>query len=572
MRSLSVALLLGLAGTAAALGAAPVTTSCTTCHASADWFSGEDLAIVERFQDDVHARRGLGCQDCHGGNPAPTDDPAAAMDPSYRPNPYRGVAARADVPASCGRCHSDPVFMKRFRPDARVDQEREYWTSHHGRALRRGDDAVATCVDCHGSHGILEAHDPRAPVYPTRVAETCGACHADPRRMAGRRLPDGRPLPVDQLALWRRSVHAQALHEREDLTAPTCNDCHGNHGATPPGLDSIALVCGNCHGREADLFRASPKRQGFDAHQELLAEAGGEGCAACHAPPEPQAQVALHAFSECTTCHGNHAVVRPTIAMLSPLPATPCAFCHEGSGPLADEVPEPAAKALSYQTLRDALLAEASVQGIAEEERFDWLVDRAQELVTHTTEPASESGRRELRPEFARLFSKFRIGKRHFLYTDPVSDRPARGQVVGCQDCHDAGNADSRGGAVAADVLQRMREVIGLTARAERILLAARRGGVETRGALLSIDRAVDAEIELQVLVHTFAAGEGSAFAAKHADGVAHARAALDSGRAALRELGNRRRGLVVALAFVVLVLVGLALKIHELGRGGSDG
>jgi hypothetical protein len=71
------------------------------------------------------------------------------------------------------------------------------------------------------------------------------------------------------------------------------------------------------------------------------------------------------------------------------------------------------------------------------------------------------------------------------------------------------------------------------------------------------------------VLVHTFAAGEGSTFAAKHADGVAHAREALAAGRAALQELGYRRRGLMVALVFVALVLAGLALKIHQLGRSG---
>jgi cytochrome c7-like protein len=558
---------------AASSAAAPARTSCTVCHADASMFSGDAAKIVENFRKDVHAEVGLSCQDCHGGNPDPAlaEDPTA-MDPAFKANPYRGKPERKDIPGFCGRCHSNPDYMKRFRPDIRVDQEREYRTSYHGQALAKGDTKVATCVDCHQVHGILRIGDPRSPVHPKQVAETCKSCHADAKRMAGYKLADGRPLPVNQYALWRQSVHAHALLDREDLSAPTCNDCHGNHGATPPGVGSVAFVCGQCHGREAQLFRASPKQAGFQNHNDLLATAGDQGCAACHEPPDPQAAVkTIHGFTECTTCHTNHAVVRPTVAMLSRLPETPCAFCHEGTGPLAKDVPEPPEKWENYQRTRDALLTAAAQLGFKGEDRFDWLVDRAQALPTHTLteEGGAAAAPPALRPEFERLFTKFRIGKVHFSYTDPATGKPVRASVVRCSGCHSPSpqvGGEPVGLRTGEAMLARMRELTGLTARAERILLKARRGGVETRKALQDIDGAVDDQIELEVLVHSFVGGPQGAFAKKQVEGTAHARAALAAGQQALDELAFRRRGLQISLALIVLVLIGLALKIRQIG------
>jgi len=556
---------------AAAEGAAAAVTSCTICHGDADMFGDEVVArIVGGFADDVHGSVGLSCQDCHGGNPDPAlaDDPDA-MDPDFAANPFRGVPQRAEIPDFCGRCHSDAAFMKRFQPDARVDQETEYWTSQHGMLLRQGDDKVATCVDCHGVHGIRGPDDPRSPVHPTQVAETCGGCHASPEYMAGYTLPDGRPLPVDQLARWQRSAHAHALIDREDLFAPTCNDCHGNHGATPPGLDSISFVCGQCHGREATLFRGSRKQQGFEEHNGFgLADLGPQGCAECHEAPEPQADYASPGhFSECSTCHGNHSVVRPTVALLAPLPETPCALCHEPVGEVAAAFPEAPGTEATYRAVRDGLLARAADQDLAGDERFDWLVDRAHELPNHTVTGQGGEGA-ELRPEFARLFDKFRIGKTYHTYVDPATGETVRERITRCTDCHAAEPAlgESDGYDTAKAYLTGMQELTVLAARAERLTLHARRGGVEVRDALLDLDHAVDAQIELEVLVHGFNAEPDGAFQKKQAEGIGFARSALEASQAALGELAYRRRGLAVALVFILLVLVGLAFKIRQIG------
>jgi cytochrome b6 len=514
--------------------APPVKTSCVSCHTS-EMFDAAAQAKLKHFGDDVHAKLGLSCHDCHGGNPDPrlAEDPMGAMDPAYKPNPYVGKPERTKIPDFCGKCHASAMFMKRFNPDARVDVVSEYWTSKHGQQLKTGNANVATCIDCHGVHGILQKTNIAAPIYPTHVAETCGRCHANER------------------ARWQPSVHANALLVKGDLSAPTCNDCHGNHGAAPPGVESVAFICGNCHGREAELFRKSAKFTGFQQHNELLAT--GAKCADCH-EGKPAAKIALHQFSECVTCHENHGVVRPTVALLGNLPSVPCAFCHEGSGPLANVEAEPAAKREHYRRLRDGLLAAAKAQGLDGDARFDWLVDQAQQLPTHVIE--GPAGKKALRPEFARLFEKFRIGKTHYTYVDPVTKKTIAVAVRRCNDCHDENSTPKQ-------YLAGMSLLTGLTARAERVLLHGKRGGVEVR-AQNDLDAAIDSQIELEVLVHSFDAK--GAFAEKQKEGVMHASAALNAGTKALGELSYRRKGLLAALGVIVLVLGGLIMKIRELG------
>jgi hypothetical protein len=351
-------LVLALLVSGGGAAAAPRATSCTICHENADVAGAESPAIVAHEQSGVHQAAGLSCHDCHGGNPDPAlADSLEAMDEQYAANPFRGTPKRAEIPAFCGRCHSDPAFMKRFKPDARVDQEREYWTSRHGELLQQGDVQVATCIDCHGTHGMLRPADVASPVHPKHVAETCSRCHSDATRMAAYRLPDGQPVPVDQYARWRQSVHADFLLGREDLSAPTCNDCHGNHGAQPPGLESVAFVCGQCHAREAELFRASPKKPAFEGHAELMADASEAGCADCHDLPQAPLRRTV-AFTECTTCHGNHGIARHRSDAV-PATETPCEFCHEPAG--GDERSSRSAAACSAATKRCGTAPRAGV-------------------------------------------------------------------------------------------------------------------------------------------------------------------------------------------------------------------
>ncbi len=540
-------------------------TSCTLCHTRAEIAGEGSPAIVEHEQTGAHAAAGLSCHDCHGGNPDPRlAEDIAAMDEHFAASPFVGAPTRAEMPRFCGRCHSEPETMKRFKPDARVDQEREYRTSRHGQRLNAGDTGVATCVDCHGSHGILPPGDTRSPVHPQRVAETCARCHADAARMEGRRLPDGRPLPADQYAQWRRSVHAELLLERGDASAPTCNDCHGNHGATPPGIDSVAFVCGQCHGREAELFRASPKAAGFEAHADYMKQAGATGCAGCHPASSPAAKLGTVAFTQCTSCHGNHGIIHASVAMLEPLPPKPCDFCHEAIDPEGKLIEASAGVQERYEATAAALLEQASAKGLDGAARFDWLVDRALEIPAHAMGQAETSGAPRLGLAFSRLFKKFRIGKTHYTYPASGGEQ-VRVDLVRCGGCH--AEEDAGGIETATSFVDHMRRLTTATARAERMLLAAQRGGVSVRDVAPHLDAAVTAQIELEVLVHTFSGAPDGKFLVRHREGMQHAERALAGARGALDELGTRRRGLMVFLGLLALVLIAMVLKIRQISR-----
>jgi hypothetical protein len=284
--------------------------NCVLCHTDSDVQSPEQLFSpapaahqspahlnLNDFVQGIHFRRGLSCAGCHGG------DPAAEVGHSFvKEWPEKGRQTnRAWIVYFCARCHSDPVFMNQFNPSLPTDQLAKFKDSPHGRVLLQEQDRRAPqCVSCHGVHGIRPARDPQSKVYAKRVPETCGACHADPKVMAGFTLPDGSPLPTHQLEQYRTSVHGQALLARGDLGAPACNNCHGNHAALPPGVSAVSRSCSLCHSANASLFDGSKHKQAF----------------------------AQHRWPECGQCHGEHAISKPHDGMLGTGPRSLCGPCH----------------------------------------------------------------------------------------------------------------------------------------------------------------------------------------------------------------------------------------------------
>ncbi len=329
---------------------------CLTCHEAV---GGKAVTL---FQHDIHRSKGVSCAGCHGGNPD-AEEMERAMDKraGYIGVPHgdeisarcarchadgvmmkqlhsslptdqfdnllgsvhgklsttgreriaqcttchgaHGVAAVKDpkspvhplnVVRTCAQCHSDASFMRRYNPSLPVDQLEKYRTSVHGLRNAKGDGKTAACASCHGSHGILSATDVKSKVYPTNLPATCAACHASASYMSGY------PIPTDQFEEYAKSVHGVALLQKHDLGAPACNKCHGNHGAIPPGVESISKVCGTCHALNADLFSASPHKKAFDDLK----------------------------MPECETCHGNHEIVAATDALIGIAPGAVCRKCH----------------------------------------------------------------------------------------------------------------------------------------------------------------------------------------------------------------------------------------------------
>jgi predicted CXXCH cytochrome family protein len=265
--------------------------SCVTCHLL---LGDERLAKPARdFADDIHQAKGLTCAACHGGDPH-----AAGVEAMASAKGFIRAPAHRQIPTVCGKCHSDALFMKQYNPQMRIDQAAEYRTSVHGHRLATlNDQKVATCASCHTAHSILPASDARSTVYPLHVPATCAHCHADAAYMSAY------GIPTDQYRKYTASVHWTALAKNSDMSAPACNDCHGNHGAVPPGVTSVANVCGQCHSLQADNLEHS-------AHAPIFVAIGAPGCA---------------------TCHQKHEIHPTSDQMLGASGSAVCAACHEES-------------------------------------------------------------------------------------------------------------------------------------------------------------------------------------------------------------------------------------------------
>lgn len=300
------------------------TNSCIACHREI----GDELqAPVEAFEQDIHKQFGLSCEECHGGNPA-EEDIDLAKDKSFK-----GAPERSRIPEFCASCHSDSTYIRGYNPSLRVDQLALYWTSQHGELLKHGDTKVAVCTDCHGTHGIQAATHPKSWTFPWNLPQTCSRCHSDKDYMKDYKIP------TNQWDAYKQSVHAHALFEKKDLSAPVCNDCHGNHGAAPPEVTSIAFICRQCHPSTGELFSQGPHKEAYDKM----------------------------GISECEACHGNHKILPPSDEMLGTGEKAVCIQCHEpGSNPyqIASRIKEKLDEFIEKMRQADNLLEQADRQGV----------------------------------------------------------------------------------------------------------------------------------------------------------------------------------------------------------------
>lgn len=264
---------------------APKEDQCYKCHKEI-----ENLP-KDFSENDSHRHANLACSSCHGGDPN-SDDQEISMSPSRG---FIGIPKKKDISKFCGKCHSDIDFMRVYQPRIATDQVSQYYTSLHGKKLLLGDENVADCSSCHSAHRILPAKDPRSTVYKLNVPNTCNTCHGNADLMKKYNLSNN---PLEE---YSKSVHGEALLKNKDLGAPACNDCHGNHGAMPPGITSISHVCGTCHGSNMEYFNATKIAKIFE-------ERGLHGC---------------------EQCHSHHAILKPTDEMIGVGKESKCMDCHK---------------------------------------------------------------------------------------------------------------------------------------------------------------------------------------------------------------------------------------------------
>ena len=330
---LALLVVLALAGTARA-----AVDTCVACHVK---LKDRELARqVGEMEGDVHQRAGLSCHSCHGGDPTVgMDDRFDSMDATKG---YIGVFPPANAAAMCARCHADAQAMARSTRNLPTSQWLEFKASRHGQLTMSGDKRSATCSSCHRAHGVFEPGDPRSSVSPAHEPRTCGACHADPKRVQ----------KTDQLARYENSVHWRAARTAKDRSAPVCHDCHGSHAQVPHGLSSVEEACGKCHAMERQIFQRG-------AHVKKLG-AGG-----------------------CVKCHAEHDVQEASDRLLGA--AGPCLQCHDKAGRARDMALELAARLGALQGVVDRVssdLAPMALKGIPTRECEEALDQGLDELRT----------------------------------------------------------------------------------------------------------------------------------------------------------------------------------------------
>jgi uncharacterized membrane protein YfcA len=146
-----------------------VAETCSGCHAEA----------FEAFTGGIHGKRlaegsafAPTCTHCHDVN-------ALLAEGEHLP-----PTAPGKVVFTCAECHEDPAVTR--GTDLHGGVVESYERTFHGLAYGHGVTDIATCVSCHGYHGVLPSSDPAAPTHPTNIETTCRSCHdqVDPARIA----------------------------------------------------------------------------------------------------------------------------------------------------------------------------------------------------------------------------------------------------------------------------------------------------------------------------------------------------------------------------------------------------
>lgn len=312
--------------------AAQTRSDCLTCHGEKSLTTtrkGRTVPLFvngKNFSESVHGE--LECVACHEG-----------FKPDQLPH------AKKIAPVKCQNCHDGEQFEK-------------YQKSVHATA-------DVQCAACHTTHEIRKLTDGDPAVRKQFVQEVCTTCHAD------------------QNAKFMDSDHGRAL-AAGTLGAPSCIDCHDEHGVMAVADDSantnrknVAAMCEKCHidnpsvrekvassaafisSYENSIHGQAQKRGNTDAATCTDCHGGHEmkkgsnpsslvakknvaaTCGQCHLDVLAQYKESIHGTAvargvkesaTCTDCHGEHNILSPKDAQ-SPVSARNvsrqvCSPCH----------------------------------------------------------------------------------------------------------------------------------------------------------------------------------------------------------------------------------------------------
>lgn len=215
---------------------------------------------IRELDRSVH--KGIGCAKCH-------------IDVSGYPHGRVGAV-------ECGICH----FLG--RDNAPREQALAYKLSVHGAAARLGKKNAPGCQTCHGSHAIFPSAEERSATHKLRVPALCGTCHSAER------------------ADYEKSVHGISLVKNGNTGAPSCFDCHLEHGvpstSDPSWKLSLIRECGTCHAEQLDTYHKT-------FHGKVT-------------------RLGYETMAKCSDCHGSHLIMGMADAGSLLAPARRLAVCR----------------------------------------------------------------------------------------------------------------------------------------------------------------------------------------------------------------------------------------------------
>ncbi|MDO8568038.1 MAG: cytochrome c3 family protein [Dehalococcoidales bacterium] len=225
---------------------------CLSCHGNTNLTktNGNGVKVslyVNEKAANTGAHRYVDCTTCHTSEPHKVATPLT----------------KQSLAEKCGSCHKY--------------EYKEHLGSIHGQQLAKGNQDVATCVDCHSPdgnpHSVIRVLEYTAPAYKKNISQTCAKCHDNEELMTSYGV-------VEKVyESYMRSFHGKAIqlgtYEITQLDTATCTNCHGTHNiksvkdpaAPVAGLDNLAKTCEQCHqGAGVEFAR------GFLGHREASPE------------------------------------------------------------------------------------------------------------------------------------------------------------------------------------------------------------------------------------------------------------------------------------------------------------
>ncbi|MFY3745264.1 multiheme c-type cytochrome [Anaeromyxobacter sp. Red801] len=250
----------GAAPPAAAAALSTRSQACLDCHADAN------AGIVEQWHESAHAKKGVGCLECHQASKGDAD--------AFEHNGE--LVATIVTPRDCARCHAT--------------ESAEFGKSHHAKAGN-----ILASLDNQIAETIEGAREPFAPFAPSAAGKAggpagpvnglasaqagCQQCHGNKTALKAR---TGAPITVDDL-----KPGPDGKPTRPEVLARVLRDAEGkpvfvegtwpNTGIGRLNLDGSLGSCAACHSRHD--FSARRARQ-------------PEACGTCHLGPDhPQKEI-----------------------------------------------------------------------------------------------------------------------------------------------------------------------------------------------------------------------------------------------------------------------------------------